>query len=273
VNHEITREELIRWCAVPVEKLAGHPGLRARFRLVADSREMGELMAEELAGAVRENNANGRPTRAIVPCGPTCWYEPFCRLVNRERLCLRGLTVFHMDECLDWQGRLLPKGHPYNFRAFMERHFYAPVDITMGGWGQDGHLAYNQARRNPYSRPTLAELRGSGVRVQDNNPDTILALAQRSFGAAYQLVPPMSVTLGVGDCLAARKVRVFSDTGAWKQTALRAALFSPPTVEYPMTLLQEHPDALVTATRETADHPLAHHPEWDFLGSSGRYDE
>ena len=77
------------------------------------------------------------------------------------------------DECLDWQGKPLPTGHPYNFKTFMERHFYggirpelavpegqrhwlvpatmeqvraaiseAPVDITVGGWGQDGHVAY-----------------------------------------------------------------------------------------------------------------------------------
>jgi glucosamine-6-phosphate deaminase len=199
-----------------------------------------------------------------------------------------------MDECLDWQGRELPRRHPYSFRGFMERHFYAPVraelaapeegrrwltprnteeirdeiaaapiDITYGGWGQDGHIAYNQARRHPFSRVTLDDVRQSTVRVQDNNIDTILALAQRTFGAAYQFVPPMSVTLGVRECLSAKKVRVFSDTGAWKQTALRVALFGPRTPEYPMTLLQEHPDALITATVETARHPIGEHPEWD----------
>jgi glucosamine-6-phosphate deaminase len=73
----------------------------------------------------------------------------------------------------------------------------------------------------------------------------------------------MSVTLGLKECLSAKKVRLFSDTGAWKQTALRVALFSEPTPEYPMTLLQEHPDALVTATLETATHPVSIHPEWD----------
>ena len=32
-----------------------------------------------------------------------------------------------MDECLDWQGRELPRAHPYSFRGFMEREFYGPV--------------------------------------------------------------------------------------------------------------------------------------------------
>jgi glucosamine-6-phosphate deaminase len=101
------------------------------------------------------------------------------------------------------------------------------------------------------------------VRIQENNLDTIMAISQRSLGGAYQFVPPMSVTLGLKEILAARKIRVFSDTGAWKQTALRVALFGPLTAEYPMTLLQEHPDALVTATVATAIHPISEHPEWD----------
>ena len=144
-----------------------------------------------------------------------------------------------------------------------ERVRSAPIDITYGGWGQDGHIAYNQARRHPFSRVTIDDVRNSTVRIQDNNIDTVIALAQRTFGTAYQFVPPMSVTLGVRECLSAKKVRVFSDTGAWKQTALRVALFSEPTPEYPMTLLQEHPDALITATVETARHPISEHPEWD----------
>jgi glucosamine-6-phosphate deaminase len=30
-----------------------------------------------------------------------------------------------------------------------------------------------------------------------------------------------------------------------------------------MTLLQEHRDALLTATVATAAHPISEHPEWD----------
>jgi glucosamine-6-phosphate deaminase len=36
-----------------------------------------------------------------------------------------------MDECLDWQGRELPRGHPYSFRGFMEKHFYDPVNPSL----------------------------------------------------------------------------------------------------------------------------------------------
>jgi glucosamine-6-phosphate deaminase len=143
-----------------------------------------------------------------------------------------------------------------------------PPQLTYGGWGQDGHVAYNQSRRHPFAPITLEQLAASSIRIQENNWDTVIALAHRTFGAAWQFVPPMSVTLGMQECLSAASIRLFSDTGAWKQTALRVALFSPPTAEYPITLLQRHFDALITATADTARHPISLHPEWD-LGLGG----
>jgi len=294
---DINKKELYNWCKLKPEELEGHPDLKIPFSIVNDSNEMGRIMAKEFAEDIKKANSEGKSYRAIVPCGPKCWYAPFAEIVNDQQISLKNLVVFHMDECLDWEGKLLPKNHPYNFRTFMEAHFYdsiddglrvpqenrffpepsnmaqikekiieAPIDVTLGGWGQDGHIAYNQARRHPFSKISIEELKNSELRVQDNNLDTIITLGQRSFGAAYQFVPPMSITLGVKECLSAKKVRLYSDTGAWKQTALRVALFSEITAEYPMTLLQEHPDAQLTATYETASHPISEHPEWEFKG-------
>ena len=291
----IEKQDLYEWCRIPASELENHPDLKVKFRICHDSLEMGRMMARELVDEIKAHNARDEITNAIIPCGPLVWYKPFTSLINQERVYLEHLVVFHMDECLDWQGHPLPRNHPFNFRTYMEENFYGPIsselnvpdqnrrwldanniidiqnqiaetdiNITYGGWGQDGHLAFNQARRHPYSPVTIDEMRNSTVRLQENNPDTILALAQRTLGTAYQFIPPMSVTLGIREILKSRKVRVFSDTGAWKQTALRVALFGPITPEYPMTLLQEHPDALLTATIETATHPISLHPEWDF---------
>src|SRR5690606_1412129 len=136
-----------------------------------------------------------------------------------------------------------------------------PIDITLGGWGQDGHIAYNQTRRHPLHKITIEQLRNSGLRIQENSIDTIIALAHRSFGSAYQFVPPMSITLGLKECLSAKNVRLFSDTEQWNQTALRVSLLPEETVENPITLLQTHPDALITATYETTTHPISENPE------------
>lgn len=288
------RQQLYKWCAIPTDELVGHPELKIPFRMVKDSHEMGRLMAEELICDIEKANEDKREFRAIIPCGPACWYDDWTRIINERNVSLKNVSIFHMDECLDWEGKELSRKNPYSFRGFMEERFYggireelnvpeekryflspssmemvkkeieaAPIDYTLGGWGQDGHIAYNQAKRMPYSKVTLEMLRESTIHVQYNNDDTILALANRTFGTAYQFVPPMSITLGLKECLGAKKVRLFSDTGAWKMTALRVALFSEPTAEYPITLLQEHPDAIVTATRGTAEHPISLHPEWE----------
>lgn len=285
--------DLHRWCSIPAEELIDHPERRIPLRIVPDSTTMGRLMARELVDDIREAARAGRTLRAIIPCGPSSWYRPFADIVNTEHVSLSNLEVFHMDECLDWQGRELSTAHPYSFRGAMERDFYNPIsaalavpqenrywltpetmleverlleerpaDIALGGWGQDGHVAYNQARRHPFSATSIEQLRTSTVRIQDNNLDTIVTLGQRVLGAAYQFVPPMSVTLGMRQILGATTIRLFSDTGAWKQTALRVGLFSPLDAEYPLTLLQEHSDALLTATQETAEHPISRHTDW-----------
>lgn len=294
---ELDIKDLYKWCSISVDKLVNHPELKVPFRMYKDSAEMGKVMAKELVDEIKIANSRGEHYRAIVPAGPKCWYEPFASMVNAKNVSLKNLHVFHMDECLDWEGKLLAKNDPYNFRTFMEKYFYgdilpeltvpleqryfpepskiefiknkiaeAPIDLTLGGWGQDGHVAYNQTRRHPFSKITLEQLRNSQLRIQENNLDTIITLGQRSFGAAYQFVPPMSITLGMKECLSAKKVRLYSDTGTWKQTALRVALFAEETVEYPMTLLQSHPDALITATYDTANHPISENPDWEFNG-------
>ena len=293
----INKKDLYSWCSIPAAELENHKALKTRFRMVESSEEMGLLMARELIDEIIKANKENRIFRAILPCGPKAWYKPFTDIVNAEKVSLKNVVVFHMDECLDWEGNLLAKNDPHNFQTFMENYFYEPVkeelsvkpenrlflnpetmhtikqkiaeypiDYTLGGWGQDGHIAYNQSRRHPFSQASLDELRNASIRIQDNNLDTIIALGHRSLGAAYQFVPPMSITLGIKECLGSKKVRVFSDTGSWKQTALRVALFSNPDPEYPMTLLSEHPDAIITATRETAIHPISLHPEWEFKG-------
>lgn len=292
----IQKKDLYEWCRIPIGDLTNYP-TKIPFRIIEDSKEMGYLMARELVNDIKAAANDGRMFRAIIPCGPKGWYEPYTRMINEEHVSLHHVVVFHMDECLDWQGQLLPEGDPYNFRSFMEKYFYGgideglavpreqryfltpksmdlireeiakePIDLTIGGFGQDGHVAYNQARRHPYSHITVDDVRKSTIRIQENNIDTMIALSQRTYGGAYQFVPPMSMTLGVKECLSAKAVRVYSDTGAWKQTAFRVALFSDETEDYPMTLMQNHPNALITVTKETARHPISENQEWQFRG-------
>jgi glucosamine-6-phosphate deaminase len=87
--------------------------------------------------------------------------------------------------------------------------------------------------------------------------DTIIAHAQRSAGGNVFAVPPLAVTLGMGDMLAAPRIRLYIETGSWKRTILRILLFAEPDADYPATLVHGHPDVRVVADRQSAIQPLS----------------
>ena len=65
----------------------------------------------------------------------------------------------------------------------------------------------------------------------------------------------MAITLGMRDLLSARRIRLYCETGAMKQAAVRILLFGPMTTEYPVTFAQDHPDLLLTVDVSTAAPP------------------
>jgi glucosamine-6-phosphate deaminase len=237
---------------------------------------------------VKQNNALSKPTRWILPCGPTKQYPYFIKFINEERISLKNVHVFHMDNFLDWQARPLPIDHPFNYETWMRRNFYDPVnpelsipeeqrhfpsvdkideiseeieqaggiDTTIGGVGYRGHIAFNEPPRSAWYSISPEEFRNSKTRILNLNDDTLIALSQRLVGGCSHAVPPMAITLGMKDLLSARRIRIISDTGAWKQTVVRVLLFGPTTIEYPVTFIQDHPDAMIVIDRMTAEPPL-----------------
>jgi glucosamine-6-phosphate deaminase len=131
------------------------------------------------------------------------------------------------------------------------------VDTTYGGVGYRGHIAFNEPPRSPWYSISPDEFRNSKTRILQLNDDTLIAQSQRMVGGCSHAVPPMGITLGMKDLLSARRIRIFSDTGAWKQTVVRILLFGPTTIEYPVTFIQDHPDAMIVIDELTASPPLS----------------
>jgi glucosamine-6-phosphate deaminase len=103
---------------------------------------------------------------------------------------------------------------------------------------------------------SLQQLRESRTRLVPVAVDSIIAHAQRSAGGNVYAVPPMAVTLGMSELLSAPRIRLYIETGAWKRTILRILLFSEPDVDYPVTLVHDHPDVGVVVDRQSAVAPL-----------------
>ena len=280
-------QELFEWCKIPPEKLVGHPKAKVKLKIVPTPQDVYRVFADTLFEEVKTNNEQGRPTRWILPCGPRGEYPLFIERVNRERLSLKNVHVFHMDDHLDWQGRHLPLDHPFSLQGWMRKHFYGPidpawnvpdeqrhfphisrvdemaekiaavggVDSAYGGIGYRGHIAYNEPPRSPWYRVSVDEFRNCTTRILHLNEDTLIALSHRAAGGCSDMVAPMAITLGMRELLGARRIRLYSETGAWKQTVIRILLFGNVSPEVPVTYCQEHPDCEVTVDAATAACP------------------
>lgn len=291
-EYVISRQELGQWCSIPAEELAGHPDrkmeLCIRQEKDAINKEVGDLLADE----VIRNNALGRPTRWILPGGPAGQYEAFTDRVNRENISLKNLYVFHMDTWLDWQFRLFPESDlrfscPGKMKRLLydrikpelnvpaaQRFFPDPlrpdlfdekiealggIDTLVGGVGCNGLVAFNEGPDTYYRHLSLEEYAQSKSRIVRLRDDTIIAYAEREFGACFEALPPNAFTIGMKSMLSAARAVFVVTTGSWKQTIVRIALFSEPTAEYPVTLFPAYvPNCVLYCDFNTADHVISH---------------
>ena len=287
-EYKITREDLQNWCSIPMQDLAGHRDSKVKLTLGEKDR-LPQMMCDLLVEELIDHNRRGLPTRWILPCHKGQFRHLVDR-VNREHIDMRHVHIFHMDDFLDWQGRPFPVKDAFTsargtFQAELydkiddalnvpasQRYFPDPcnpdaldeqvkavggIDTLVGGVGCKGMVAFCEAPRSPYHRVTLAEYADSKTRIVPIHDDTIVAYAEREFGGCYDAVPPMGITIGMKSMLTSKRAIFIVATGAWKQTVIRVAMFSPPTTEYPVTILTNSiPDCTIFLDEVTADHAL-----------------
>ena len=103
---------------------------------------------------------------------------------------------------------------------------------------------------------TADEFRSSKTRVLALAPETLVINGVQAAGGNFEQIPPMAVTLGMKAILGSRRLRLYCNRGQWQKAVLRRACLMPPTVRYPVTFAQEHPDARLTADAATAQPPI-----------------
>ena len=62
------------------------------------SEEVFRIIADIMADTIIEHNREGRSTVFIVPVGPVGQYPFFVERANRERISLKNVYFFNMDE-------------------------------------------------------------------------------------------------------------------------------------------------------------------------------
>jgi glucosamine-6-phosphate deaminase len=276
---------LDEWLAVPPEQLAERSPVP--FVLVESREELHRRFAADVYAELEGARNAGGEDSLILPLGPMGQYASRARRINDTGLSLDHVTLFGMDEWLDWQGRPLPLEHSFSLEGTFQREFIALIEPRLrprpenvifpsplaldrsaeemarrgqvaaayGGVGFQGHIAFNEPPASRWTSVTLEQLRGSRTRIVPLAVDSIIAHAQRRVGGNVFAVPPLAVTLGMRELLSARRLRLYLDTGSWKQTILRILLFSEPDVDYPATLARDHVDLVVMADADTAACP------------------
>jgi len=270
---------------LPIDKLEEHSFVPIRIFDNAD--DMFVYLARYTVDLVKENNLKGLPTSIIWPCGPKKQFPHIARITNEEKVSWKNTYNIQMDEWLTWDCRPLPKEHPFNLQSYIRRNLFGlidpalapeeenmifldpmdmgkvdrfldghgPVDVVFGGFGFTGHFAYNEPYTCRWGYVSNEEFVNCRTRIVATTEETFIMHAHRSTGGNTRLVPQFGITVGMQDLLKAKRIRLVSDGGAWKQTIFRLLCMHEPTVKYPCTFVQTHNDAEVIVDAVTAEAP------------------
>lgn len=237
--------------------------------------------AEDIAGEIRENNTKNKPTRLILPVGPTGQYPILADIINNKKISLSNCWFFFMDENCGENGGALGSEHPLSFKGTAERLFLSRlddscglqpesvifpnennintlaariderggIDTCYGGIGIHGHVAFNEPE------PGIKDTEPRRVRLNDY---TVTINAIRShIGGNLQCFPREAYTLGMKQILGSKRIRLYCRNGCefdWANTVLRLALLGIPGDDYPVTYIRDT-DFIVTTDQETLASP------------------
>lgn len=129
-----------------------------------------------------------------------------------------------------------------NARALEEKaHEGGSADFQLLGIGNNGHIAFNEARDYLIATAHIEQLTES----------TIAANAR--FFATAEEVPTTAITMGIGSILAAKQV-VLVATGASKVPAIKGLIMDDViTTQNPSTMLKLHSNAVVVIDEALAE--------------------
>ncbi len=267
---------------VPPQQLA--QGTRIRLTVVPDAQALTQAFAEALLAEYLAAKQAGRATVVfIVPVGPVGQYDVLAELCRARRQSLSDVLLIGMDEYLTPEGDWIAADDPLSFRGHMSRHMTAKmapgaaprivfpdprnlaevpalvahhgVDVSFGGVGICGHLAFNEPPE-PGETVSAEAFAARPTRVQALNRETRTINSVTATRGAIDLIPTRAVTVGMKEILSGRKLRLFMNR-PWQTAILRKLLHGPVTPEVPASFAQRHPDCAITVTEEVTRMPGA----------------
>jgi glucosamine-6-phosphate deaminase len=267
------REEIRRLLAIPSEEFLGK--YNSRIQVTGDLEHLYGVFAELLMQEVDGNNRSERPTRIILPVGPTGQYTIFLNRIIASGMSLANCHFFFMDEYCYEDGRPLGLEHPLGFRSTMERLLFGPleakaphlmipreqiyfpdparprrtqeamdavggIDTCYGGIGIHGHVAFNEPEEG---------VEHSDTRVLRTNLATkTINMIRSGCAGFFGDYPEVAVTIGMKQILACPRIVLFprndilsaeGEPLLYVNTIVRlaaaAGIDATPAGDYPMT--------------------------------------
>lgn len=249
-----------------------------RWEVLGDGGELADVAAQRLLAALDADPALvlGLPTGRT----PVELYRRVVAVCRPSPHCFRAATTFNLDEYVG-----LPPGHPGSYRAYMERHLLAHVDVEPAwAYVPEGspealrarwpELAFEDALHAECRRyeEAIHDAGGLGLtflglgvngHIAFNEPGSAfrsrtrvvhLAEATRRANAAEfadGAVPERAITMGVGTILDSRAI-VLLASGAGKAEAVARLRDGGVDEAFPASVLHGHPDVTVLLDRAAA---------------------
>jgi glucosamine-6-phosphate deaminase len=268
-------EACARVRAIPRDALTEHANPEFRIAVVDEAEDFYTRFAADFVGRVRRAADEDRDFVAILPVGPMPQYAIAARMINHERISLRRLHTFNMDEYANEDGVTAPASWPGSFQRAMLDGFFGLIDaelrppeaqihfpttdaigdysariealggadVCYGGIGWSGHIAFWEPQLGAEFAGDLDAWKAAGARLVELHPMTVMQNALHSFGSDWSWVPPKANTIGPREVLGARHRSFWLDGDlgggvSWQRFIARLVAHGPVSEFVPGSVLQ-----------------------------------
>jgi glucosamine-6-phosphate deaminase len=269
-------EACARVRTIPRSEITRHANPDFRIAVIDEADAFYTAFAHDLVGRIRASRDAGEELVLILPVGPVPQFELAAQIINAERISLKHVTTFNMDEYADQDGVTAPLSWEGSFQREMWKSFFSRIDedlrpsadrihfptsdiiddystmiedlggadVVYGGIGWGGHIAFWEPHLAHEFEGDPAAYRRAGARTVELHPMTVMQNALHSFGGDWSWVPPKANTIGPREILGARHRSFWLDGDlgngfSWQRFIARLVAHGPVSEFVPGSLLQE----------------------------------